>query len=520
MHKNGPMGRDGARAVVRAALVAAVLAVGLASVGAGAAPAPRVGSWPYPNGELDNARVAVGSGISGATVARLREAWSFPITGKAAKSLDKLGSLVANPVVVGGVVYLQDAYSNVYALRLATGEKLWEHYVGQKLLSGPGPNGVAVAGGLVYALAPRTAFALRASDGRVVWADRHLLTKGQGTFGVQPVVAGGREYLGSQYGKGPGGGVVLALNAKDGRELWRFDTTTSLDPGVAALGLGSGGIWETPLVGSDGSVTVGVGNPYQTFGSAMSEPRPQPYTDSEVNLDAATGRLRWYYQAVPDDFKDYDLQASPIAATVRGQPAIIGGGKMGIVYAFNARTGHLLWKTPVGAHNGHDGDSRRALHGVTASLPLVILPGSFGGVLANMAVAGGSVYVETIDLALRYTSNSDVTGQPFAGTKAAGEIEALSLATGRVEWDTKVASLPLGDTTVVNDLVLTTLFDGTMLALDRATGRVVRSIALPTSTNAGIAVAGDTVVVPAGGPQLAHGGGHPQVVAYRLGGSS
>ena len=39
-----------------------------------------------------------------------------------------------------------------------------------------------------------------------------------------------------------------------------------------------------------------------------------------MNLDAATGKLRWYYQGVPNDFKDYDMQASPIAASVNGAP--------------------------------------------------------------------------------------------------------------------------------------------------------------------------------------------------------
>jgi hypothetical protein len=29
-----------------------------------------------------------------------------------------------------------------------------------------------------------------------------------------------------------------------------------------------GGAWETPLVGSDGSVTFGIGNPYQSLASA------------------------------------------------------------------------------------------------------------------------------------------------------------------------------------------------------------------------------------------------------------
>jgi hypothetical protein len=35
---------------------------------------------------------------------------------------------------------------------------------------------------------------------------------------------------------------------------------------------------------------------------------------SDVNLDATTGKLRWYYQGIPNDFKDWDMQASPISA--------------------------------------------------------------------------------------------------------------------------------------------------------------------------------------------------------------
>jgi hypothetical protein len=46
-------------------------------------------------------------------------------------------------------------------------------------------------------------------------------------------------------------------------------------------------------------------------------------------------------------------------------------------------------------------------------------------------------------------------------------VEALNLTTGKVEWDTKVASPPLGAATVSNDLVFTTLVNGTLLALNR-----------------------------------------------------
>ena len=51
------------------------------------------------------------------------------------------------------------------------------------------------------------------------------------------------------------------------------------------------------------------------------------------------------------------MQASPISARVNHLPVVIGSGKMGYVYEMNADTGKLIWKTPVGEHNGHDDSS-------------------------------------------------------------------------------------------------------------------------------------------------------------------
>jgi hypothetical protein len=76
--------------------------------------------------------------------------------------------------------------------------------------------------------------------------------------------------------------------------------------------------------------------------------------------------------------------------------------------------------------------------------------------------------------------------------------------------------LPLGAVTVSNDLVFTTLYDGVLIALNRTTGAVVYRRRLPTSANSPIAIAGNAVIVPAGGPSSPTGAGHPQVVAYTL----
>jgi alcohol dehydrogenase (cytochrome c) len=516
-------GRSGLRLGVAVVAAAGLLTAACSSASPPAARAARnpkaaapSGSWPYPNGDLANTRVAPGSVITSANVARLQQAWSFrlpqgPTHGPGA------GLLAAAPIVTGGVVYLQDLDANVYAIDLATGKLKWEYRVNIPEQSGPGPDGVAVASGRVYGETSTAVFALSSATGKPAWIDRNLLGAGDGKFEIQPQVADGRVYLASAYGLGPGGGLLFALNAATGALLWKHGTLLAPDKGVESVGAGSGGAWETPLVSASGTtVTFGTGNPYQNAADAIADPSPQLYSDSDVTLNAATGALRWYYQGVANDFMDHDMQASPIAATINGAPAVIGGGKMGVVYAMNAATGRLIWKTPVGEHGPSDSYPARALaHTLRLKAPYTVLPGSLGGVLTNMSVAGGSVYVATVDLPFTVPKLISPLGEPVGdGT---GEIEALSLSTGKVEWDTRVSQLPLGATTVSNDLVFTTLFGGYLIALDRATGAIVYRQTLPAATNSPIAIAGNAVLVPAGAPAaLTATGGTPQLLAFTV----
>ena len=170
------------------ALLMAVSVLAAACSGTTAQPATTVfkgastasGSWPYPNGDLANTRDAAGSTISSANVSQLREAWSFKLAGKAAAGVGVTGSFAAAPVVVDGVVYIQDLDCNVYALSLATGKLLWEHQVNTPEVSGPGPNGVAVGGGRVYGTTPHTVFALSAATGKVIWSDAACSTRARG----------------------------------------------------------------------------------------------------------------------------------------------------------------------------------------------------------------------------------------------------------------------------------------------------------------------------------------------------
>jgi outer membrane protein assembly factor BamB/cytochrome c5 len=469
-------------------------------------------AWALPNGDLANTRVTHRSSISSATVRRLGVAWTTPLT---ASSI--YGTFAANPVIEHGVVYLQDLASNVWATNLANGKVVWRHNYNQKDL---GPNGVTVADGMLYGATATFAFALDTKTGRELWRNTTLvpasIQKGGGAEGgnglwidMQPQVANGKVYLATAALLG--GGIAYALDAKTGKTLWSFNTT----PDAAGKTFSSGGAWYPPAVSSNDTVYLGTGNMYQPYAAAVSKPSKRLYVDSTVALDGLTGRLRWYYQAVPDDFYDWDMQLSPVLTQVNGHEVVLDAGKMGYVYEFDAATGTLLWKTKVGVHNGHDTDNLLALrHTLRLHFPLTVEPGVAGGVETNMAVADGVAYVPIANLASGYKAASTTLGSATFGN-GRGELVALDVKTGKILWDTKLSQMADGDATVVNDLVFTTTFDGHLVALERKTGKIAWNEKLPAFTNAPVAISGDTLVTaasyPGGKGQIA------EIIAFRIG---
>src|SRR5258708_23226402 len=174
----------------------------------------------------------------------------------------------------------------------------------------------------------------------------------------------------------------------------------------------AGGGWDALLIGPDNSVYAGIGNPYRSLQEAQGTPSRQLYTDSIVKLSQATGKREWYYQAIPDDFHDWDLQISPIyTTTATGRPVVLAAGKGGFVFAFDAASGQLLWKTAVGIHNGHDNDDQLALEGtLQLTTPYILYPGEIGGGEANMAAADGNGYLPAANVATPSTSATPPLG--------------------------------------------------------------------------------------------------------------
>ncbi len=101
--------------------------------------------------------------------------------------------------------------------------------------------------------------------------------------------------------------------------------------------------------------------------------------------------------------------------------------------ALDAETGKLLWKRPVGTHNGHDNDGLYAMRHEYSRLSLgeTVYPGLLGGVIAPMATNGSTVFVPVVNHSVSFTSQTE----PQESGPATGELVALDVATGAVKWD-------------------------------------------------------------------------------------
>ena len=388
------------------------------------------------------------------------------------------------------------------AYDLDTGKQLWRVDYNAPTV---GPNGLAYEDGVLFGVTPTDVFAIDATSGKEIWK-KHVVDQPPGVadgqsigFTIQPAVRDGVVYL--SEAATTGGGLIFAFDAKTGAQLWRFDTTTA----PASDKTPAGGAWNTPFVDADGNVYFSIGNGYYTPDSPKSVQNDRLYTDSLVKLDGKTGKLEWYYQAIPNDFWDHDLQLSPMLADNNGQQLVVTGGKLGYVIAVDPTTGKQVWKTAVGTHNGHDDDGQKQLDGTLAlpTPPFQVFPGPYGGIETNLAVGDGKVYAAVVDLPALVDKPADldlsVGNVDFAtGT---GELVRLDLATGAVDWSVKLDSMPFGAATISNDLVFTTLYDGRVVAYSTADGSQVWSATLPAGTNSPIAIAGDRLVTAAGLPQ-------------------
>src|SRR5580704_13485470 len=448
---------------------------------AGTAPAgtgrPAAG-WTQPDADLASTR-DVASAITSTNVSKLGVAWTVPLTMSTAHTD---GAYATTPVIVNGVVYVQDLDSDVMAISLATGKVLWTHDYNSP---NGGPDGVNVAGGVVYTATATAAVALDAATGAQLWS-RTLTANDHEGVAMAPGYNRGTVYLSTvpanvttQYGAG-GQGILWALDAKTGAPEWSWNQDQNLW-GNPAVNSGAG-LWYTPSFDAQGNIYMGIANPAPVFGTTSyplgsSRPGPDLYTDSVVKLSPA-GKLLWYYQLTPHDLYDLDLQDPPVLSTAAGRPVVIDGGKAGIVIELGAQTGKLLWQRPVGGHEGQQNYGLLTEHATRGIVPahFCLEPNTYGGIVTQLASNGSTTFAAVTDLALPMTpaGHADPVAVLIGKVEnAPGEMVAVDQDTGAVVWDTLLPSAPYGAATVTNDVVLTTTFHGDLYALNAATGAVL-----------------------------------------------
>src|SRR6476619_2423007 len=223
----------------RAAIVAALLALAAAVAGCGsssssssgtttAAPshamlgvappewAANTDGWPAHNYDLSNTRATANTDINATTVANLKPAWRFKLP-----YVGAFGAYASNPIVLNGVVYIQDPDSDVYALNQQTGAVMWKHLYKSPTPSG-GPNGLALGYGKLFGATEASAFALDAKTGKQLWMHKLTNNKNEG-IDMAPQLYDNKVLMSTIPGSAtnfyhPGAlGIVYSLNADTGR---------------------------------------------------------------------------------------------------------------------------------------------------------------------------------------------------------------------------------------------------------------------------------------------------------------
>jgi polyvinyl alcohol dehydrogenase (cytochrome) len=264
-------------------------------------------------------------------------------------------------------------------------------------------------------------------------------------------------------------------------------------------------IWSsTPVVDRKrNQLIVATGDNYSIPDGGAGTPK-ENWVDSIVTLDLTTGKMNWAQQlpnagmSPSDAFavgvstgpdSDFGAGANLYTAMVNGQPKdLVGAGqKSGYVFAFDAQTGDIVWKTNIGQG------------------------GSLGGIQWGIATDAVRIYAGNNNSRGPWTL---LGNGPSAGQQVTtGTWTALNAATGEVVWqvadpalDTPLSGASVnGPVAVVNGVMFGGSMDkdGTMFALNAATGEVLWQFQSGATVYGGPAISGGMVYWGSGYPGVA-----------------
>lgn len=308
-------------------------------------------------------------------VKALTEVWSWSL----APSQNEI-----TPLVHDGVLFVQSG-DTVQALGAAKGDLLWQ-YVRALPEGGTDAGATRVKTMAIYQDRLYAGFvdghvvALDVRTGQLVW-DHAVLSAAEASnrgradgvsFHIDggPIVVKGKVILGVSLGTDTpkGGCFIVALDARDGSELWRFHTVAQ--PGEPGGDTWNGapanerfgaGVWTPGSYDPDlNLVYFGTGNTYDV--AELLEPRDGKvgpndalYTDSTLALDPDTGKLAWRFQHVHRDVWDLDwvFEQSLIDLKIGGKvrKLVVTGGKIALFDALDRASGQYAFSRDMGLQN-------------------------------------------------------------------------------------------------------------------------------------------------------------------------
>jgi quinoprotein glucose dehydrogenase len=332
--------------------------------------------WPAYGRDEGGQRYSPLSQISSKNVTRLKLAWQYGIDQSAAQlpgNRRVIPPTEAVPIVIGNVLFTPTAQHTVVALEADTGREIWKYDLGK---AGAPLRGVSFWPG--DAQAPPQIFA-GTSDGRLIAlnAETGKPVPGFGNEGEINLRTGVTEkYPTMPYRMSSPGAIYknLIITGSSGQEdnpdgpfqylrawdvhtgklVWTFHTLPHPGevgyetwPKDAYQHVGSPANWGLITVDTArGLIFVPIGQPApQYYGGGR--PGQNLFSSSIVALEAATGKLRWYFQITHHDMWDLDAEAAPALIDVvqngKTIPALVAVSKASLMFFLNRETGQSIY---------------------------------------------------------------------------------------------------------------------------------------------------------------------------------
>jgi alcohol dehydrogenase (cytochrome c) len=314
--------------------------------------------WLTNGGNLFNQRYSPLKQLDRQSVKELKAVWRASLRGSGFGSQT---SGQAQILAYEGVLYVITGEDDAFAISVDTGEVLWEyraHLDPKNVIAccGWAARGVGLGGGRIYvAQLDNQVIALDQKTGKVIWRiQSQTLADGGYSITMAPLYYDGMVIIGHSGGERGIRGVLKALDARTGKERWRWYTIPAPgEPGSATWPkdsdiwkIGGGAIWSTPAVDPElGLIYFPVANPAPDLNGHVRE-GDNLYTSSIVALEVKTGKYRWHFQHTHHDIWDYG-GANPLIlfdVNINGQPrkGLSHAPKSGYVYILDRVTGKPL----------------------------------------------------------------------------------------------------------------------------------------------------------------------------------